>query len=182
MARTRSRFRGRGSRRAPLRKFVWARTQGVLSGPGTLGADLLDAFETEYGAQLLGATVVRIRGFAVPVMTTAGGTPGITNGNWGIIVESDNDLADPADITKAPLGRPHDDWLAWQPFWTSGGYTGPPSAGGSSNPNADEFSVDFKSARKIEELSQGLHIWYSFVSDTGAVDLEYDLSIGLKLP
>ena len=183
MARNR-RFR-RGGRRAPLRKFVWARTQGTLSGPATLGADLLDEFQTEYGAQLLGSTVVRVRGYCVPVMTAASDPPApgqIIQGNWGLIVESDNDLDDPTDIARSPIGRAHDDWMAWQPFWTSGDYTGPPQAGGSSNPQADEFSVDIKSARKIEELGQGLHIWYSYVTGTGTVDLWYDLSIGLKLP
>lgn len=177
-----ARARRRGGRRAPLRKFVWARTQDVLSGPGTLGADLLEQFQTEYGAQLLGSTVVRIRGYVVPVATTAQTLPTPLTGDWGVIVESDNDLADPADITKAPLSRPHDDWLAWQPFWFGGGFTGPPTGAGASNPNADAFSVDIKSSRKIEELSQGLHIWYSYVGNTGVVDLHYDLSIGLKLP
>ena len=62
----------RNTRRTPQRKFVWARTQHIFavgSDQRNYGVDLLQQFQQEYGAQLLGATVVRIRGFILPFMT-----------------------------------------------------------------------------------------------------------------
>ncbi len=173
----------RRGRRAPLRKFVWARTTGVLVGPSETGADLLDVFQTEYGAQLVGATVMRIRGYIRPnVVATS-----VVTGHCGIIVESDNELNDQNALQQGPSARPHDDWLAWLP-WLVDNSTGVPAlsrvAETSWNFNASPWAVDIKSSRKIEELGQGLHLWYDFVAGGGepTPPVDYDLSIGLKLP
>lgn len=174
--------RGRGTRRAPLRKFVWARVTGNLVQPDTRGTDLLDAFQTEYGAQLLGATVMRIRGYLIPDLPSDP-VPGIVTGVTGIIVEQDQELADQA-LENVPRARAHDDWLAWLPFLvdsTNGGVAPPGTA--SWNADASPWAVDIKSSRKIEELGQGLHMWYDTVAPGSVtVNMNYDLSIGLKLP
>ena len=118
----RSRMNRRTSKRAPLRKFVWARTVGTLSGPDTVGVDLLEDFQSEYGAQLLGATVMRIRGYIVPDMGLI--EPGNrVGGHFGFIVEQDQELADQA-IENLPISRPHDDWLGWLPWQLRGATAG----------------------------------------------------------
>ena len=51
------------------------------------------------------------------------------------------------------------------------------------NSGASVWAVDVKSSRRIEELGQGLHLWYDTVgSPESPVSANYDLSIGLKLP
>lgn len=174
--------RRRGTRRAPLRKFVWARTTGTLSEPGTRGADLLDVFQTEYGAQLLGATVMRIRGYLIPDLTSAL-TPGLITGHVGIIVEQDQELTDQA-VENTPSARPHDDWMAWLPFLLDNNQQAGLQAPGNASWNAEAhpWGVDIKSNRKIEELGQGLHIWYDTVSGDATTNVHYDFSVGLKLP
>ena len=72
---TRRNQRGRrGGRRAPLRKFVWARWSGVLNPAGQAVDDpngpsavnVLSQFENAYGADIIGSTVVRARGAIYP--------------------------------------------------------------------------------------------------------------------
>lgn len=174
----------RRNRRAPLRKFVWARATGFASAPETSGVDLLDLFQAEYGAQLLGCTVVRIRGFVTPFVT--GGTAGETavSGRWGIIVESDNELSTQDPLVQGPGARPHDDWMMWAPFSFEPVALGPVGDQPATwNAEASVWGVDIKSNRKIEELGQGLHLWYDYVASGGVnVNLDYQLSIGLKMP
>lgn len=175
-------FGGRGRRRAPLRKFVWARTVGTLSQPTSRGADLLDVFQSEYGAQLLGATLMRVRGYVIPDMPSAPAA-GIATGRVGMIVEQDQELADQA-VENTPGARPHDDWFAWLPFiYDRADVAGLQAPGNASwNSQASPWAVDIKSARKIEELGQGVHIWYDTVQSAGTTNIHYDLSLGLKLP
>lgn len=128
---------------------------------------------------------MRIRGYAVPYV--AGGDPAVGQlhtGTIGIIVESDQDLLTQEVLVDAPAARPHDDWLAWLPWRLrvpEGGVV--PSQTASWSPGND-WCVDVKSARKIEELGQGLHIWMDNVStgDASVIRVDYDLSVGLKLP
>lgn len=183
MARTRSR-RYRSGRRAPLRKFIWARSTGFLDRT-VLGADLLGQFQQEYGAQLLGATVVRIKGWVVPNSIGGGADGQQMDGLYGMIV--DQDRADYSLANNAEMAveqREHDDWLYYSP-WVVHNYT---SAGFfrdvTPNPMASPWAVDIKSSRKIEELGQTLQIWQSTPT---AVTPDYTgtgfhLSIGLKLP
>lgn len=160
-------------RRAPLRKFVWARSVGVLS-DATPAADLLGQFQQEYGAQLLGATVVRTRGFIVP--TPSPGSGDNVFGVIGMIVEGDDDLAQTQGVL--PQDRPHDDWMVWHPYWMFEG-TGAAALANAAN---SFWTVDFKSARKIEELGQGLHLWKGDYTGSAVHGVRFDLSVGLKLP
>lgn len=174
---TRSRRRGRSTRRAPLRKFVWARSFGFLgSDTGQFGVDLLGNFQQEYGAQLVGATVVRIRGFISPGQTPLQGTYG---GVYGIIVDTDNTILD--DSRNAVEQREHDDWLAYLPY-TIQGVENRPGNVATSNANANEWAVDIKSSRKVQELGQSLFLFRETPSLGSAPGMEWHLSIGLKLP
>lgn len=172
-----------GRRRAPLRKFVWARSFGILAtGAGTpLGLDLLGNFQSEYGAQLIGSTVVRIRGYIAPTAIGGGADSLGFGGVWGIIIGRDND--DYTDPLMAVEQREHDDWLAYLP-WAVQNPNLAQEQLLSSNVDASPFAVDIKSQRKIEELGQTLQLWRTQL-DGGDVDWtgwEWHLSIGLKLP
>lgn len=187
MARRRS-YGRRGVRRAPLRKFVWARTSGGVTtqddSPNAYGVDLLGPFQEEYGSQLLGATVVRIRGIMFPRFPGIGEIENV-GGAAGVIVENDRILTEaPAEREfYSPFNRVHDDWLAWMPFFQVGAAEG--TAATSFN-GGSEYNVDVKSSRKIEELGQGLHLWVGRDLNMGGnpgqqIDLWFSLSIGLKL-
>lgn len=180
---TRSRRRGRGTRRAPLRKFVWARSQGFLPGDAPeRGLDLLGQFQQEYGAQLLGATVVRIRGFIVPANFTSP-IVGTVRGTFGVIVGKDTD--DYSAPTLAVEQREHDDWLAYLPWAMNvppADQYSPDVTRYTSNVQASPFAVDIKSSRKIEELGQTLQLWRSEPTAAGGAGTEWHLSMGLKLP
>jgi len=149
------------------------------------GANLLADFQTEYGAQLLGATVMRIRGYIYPQFATAAPTGDVVGQSaFGIIVEEDDELTEGGGVGNQPFERPHDDWLAWLPWSGVLSDAGPVgNLPATWNSHANFWAVDIKSARRIEELGQGLHLWADFSelpeTDPSAV---YDLSIGLKLP
>lgn len=146
------------------------------------GFDLLAQFQQEYGAQLLGATVVRIRGYIRPG-PFVGGPVGTLRGTFGIIVGKDND--DYSDPTMSVEQREHDDWLAYLP-WVAGVPAGdvysPDIRWTTSNVQADPFAVDIKSSRKVEELGQTLQLWRSEPTGSGQAGMEWHLSMGLKLP
>lgn len=179
----RMRRRGRSYRRAPLRKFVWARSLGILAtGEGTpLGVDLLANFQSEYGAQLLGSTVVRVRGYISPTATGAGADSGGFGGLFGLIVGRDTDNYNAPEM--ATEQREHDDWLAYLP-WAVQNPTSDGQKVVTTNVQASPFAVDIKSSRKIEELGQTLQMWRNQLgpNDQDFIGWEWHLSIGLKLP
>lgn len=189
MARHRRRA-GRG-RRAPLRKFVWARSFGTLgfsADPATtfIGADLLGNFQSEYGAQLLGATVVRVRGFIAPGIATAGADSAGYAATVGMIVDKDRDPATgyilQGNEDLAVEQREHDDWMAYLPFTVQN-----PSDVRTDitwNTMASPYAVDIKSSRKIEELGQTLQLWTSTppADNPDLPGIGFHLSVGLKLP
>lgn len=169
-----ARRRSRGFQRQVRRKFVWNRAIGA-SGIGTVGVDLLAPFRAQPGATHLGATVMRIRGYVVP--SDAFGTAGAA-GNIGMRIDSWNE--DPADTDNQPILQPDEDWLAWLP-WTTAANGGGNQLHVTWNQQASAWTVDIKSARKLEELNQTL--WMFTDQPAGADrDLYYNLSIGLKLP
>lgn len=181
MARTRGRHR-RGGRRAPLRKFIWARSSGFLTRDDA-GADLLAQFQTEYGAQLLGATVVRIRGWVAPGTIPVGADGSQFDGLYGFIVDDDRFSYTFASAPSLAVEqREHDDWLWYSPFVVQN-YTTTQRTDLTPNAQANPWAVDVKSSRKIEELGQTLQIWQSTPdANPDFTGLGFHLSIGLKLP
>lgn len=176
-----TRSRGRRARarsRAPLRKFVWARSFGFLgSDSGQLGVDLLGNFQQEYGAQLVGATVVRIRGFVIPGQ--APGLEGTYGGVYAIMVDSDNTIL--TDSRNAVEQREHEDWLAYLPY-TIQGIDLRPGEVATSNAQGNPWAVDIKSSRKVQELGQSLFLFRETPLSADSPGMEWHLSIGLKLP
>ena len=121
---------------SPRRKKIWARRMIVQSElqPGeTQHSLLLWDFEEMYGAQLIGCTVARIRGFIEVVGTPPGGLI------YGIRVVTARTVDDiPQGL--GPGSEPHADWMTWdvvsvqEPF----------------------YRFDVKAMRKFEELGQQL--------------------------
>lgn len=172
-SRTRSRSVSRGTRR----KFVWVRHLLLTSGTNfTVGSDLLSQFETDYGAQLIGCTIVRIRGL---IFANSDGAAGTTNHvRFGARVLSGAlDLSGPVP-DQSPFVDENADWMLWEPMI----HSIPPLDDG---PDVGIMRmIDVKSSRRLEELGERLVMFSA--SNPGATTVEWaygwDLSIGVKLP
>lgn len=137
--------------------------------------DLLGAFETAVGAQILGATVVRGRGWYNWTATGALGT--IARTNLGIIVAPESSTAailDPGATTGTEL-----DWMYFQAHTFPGTYLAT-GAGTASQPRDYEYELDMKARRRMDELNQSL--WLVVNSITTTAQLLFNASILLMLP
>lgn len=159
------------------RKWVWARAQGdalVAAGTGAgagFKTDLLTQFEGAYGADLLGATVMRVRGQYFADMASFLAGPGAV----GHLTAGIRTYAEPLDPDEeTPADTPHADWMSYEPFICA--ITGDPFYA------SDRRTVDVQSSRKMEELGTGLLLAVSHNVSGVAIPFSYDLSIGLKLP
>lgn len=166
----------RSTRRiAPTRKFVWARTasRGIIpAGPNVNQLALLGEFETRYGASLIGATVMRVRGEILIGRTTDVALDAIVVGGIRVVTQT----TDPADIEgEGPLVDPEADWMAVFPVILQR------ALGSTVDSGIHRIAVDVKSARRLEELQQKLYMFWS-QDGTNSVDIIAHLSIGLKLP
>ena len=152
------------------RKFVWGRftVNQTIQPAQVVRYDLMDDFNTRYGADLLGATVVRIRG-GMQVRSTNPGEELI----WTAIVQPDS--GDPnIGPDEGPIQNAFADWMMVEPFATSG-------------PNADSVTaarlVDCQASRKMEELGESLFGYAAApAGNVGNLEFWAYLSIGLKLP
>jgi hypothetical protein len=157
-------------RQMPARRLVWSRSIKSESAATSGAYDLLEDFRlaTQYGAQPLGTTVTRVRGYLVlssPSVTTP---TGIT---WGLVVE--DRAAAVAEVPK-PQQERHVDWLAWQPHPHVGtdGITG----------TANAREIDVRSQRKLDEVGQTLWLAWDQTSATVTWTVAFSLSVLLKLP
>lgn len=158
--------------RSSRRKVVWARSiVNDLTVPTTgVVTNFLASFETDYGANLIGSTVIRIRGLI-------GASPNVSTGPsqlvLGVRVNSDATVA----LGNGPFDQPHLDWMGWEPFiFRFGGITG-------NEMNRDDAvsrQVDIKSQRKLEEINEQLSVWSQ--GNQQAWTVSWNLSILLKLP
>lgn len=147
--------------------------------------NLLTNFETAYGANLIGCTVMAVKGWLgfLGQSTVAGDNffarVGIKVTDQPLALVAPNDsLYD----TSAQTGGAHDDWMAFFPLFV--GSTG----AGQASPSLDGAGsgwarVDVQSRRKIQELGEALILDISAIAVTG-IDLVYahDLSILVALP
>jgi len=165
--------------RGTRRKFIWARHDVANQSTNQIfGSDLLSQFETLYGAQLIGCTVVRIRG---TMWATSEGGVGTTNtARIGVRVESGTglDLSVALPVASGPFTDDSADWMLWEPFTNTIGPSGqyPHTLIGR--------TIDVRSSRKIDEL--GMRLIGVFGPNPAAPTIEWsygwDLSIGVKLP
>lgn len=164
--------------RGTRRKFVWAHIRDTSTVPASgvpNRLNLLGDFETALGAQLIGATVVRIRGVMSVVGTAVvGGVPNIVRA--AAIVEPNPGSA--AVAADGPWGGQFNDWMLFEPFMDWGPAVVQTMPVGSR-------VIDVKSSRKIEEINETLFLYVAAPvapANSAAVQFTYDLSIGIKLP
>lgn len=144
----------------------------AFSAPGTF--NLLQTFETNYGANLIGITIMRIRGqYAIlgANTDTVSVRAGIRVGDGAdfTTVSADEDLFNPATN-----GGAFADWMSFETMGSTPGFV---------SQDAQYRMVDVRSMRKIDELGQQLGLQVSGRSDLAeAFTWAYDLSILVALP
>lgn len=160
------------------RKTVWARTSGIL----TLVAgtpqrfDLLGQFETAVGAQILGATVTRGRGWYTWQTSGTLGTAQRTN--LGVIVAPEASTAavlDPNATTGTDL-----DWMYFQAHTYAGIYLASGNVGTPSQAKEYEYEFDMRARRRMDELNQSLWLVANSITADGV--LRFNISTLLMLP
>lgn len=174
------------TRRVQRRKLVWARSvaSATVSSPvpPALNAptrfDILSSFETIYGAQLLGATIMRVRGrMGVAGVSTEGVAIRATMriGSQNEVVRGPNANDNAFDSNAVSL-----DYFMFEPFLCN-------TAAGATLTNGNDIHgrmIDVRSHRKLEELNQSLILDYSSVGLGVAVQnitMVHDLSILVAL-
>lgn len=159
-------------RSGPTRKLVWARTGPTAAvksaGANSVRVDLLSAFQTSYGAQLLGCTVMRIRGSWMYVSAVGDIKQPMVAGIR--VFDEAGNIA----LTPGPITDPHADWMYYEanmPWITQ--------VAGTTYAGMTNFDV--RSRRKIEELGNGLAMVFEDTA-TLARDMWYQASVLLALP
>lgn len=174
------------------RKFVWARTAGVLNptaDPPAGNVDLLADVKGRFGGDVfVGSTVMAVRGYLAPYVAQTDALESTSaTMRTGIRVCNQADIGDDLETqqAQAPYGvNAEANWMGWFPVRMSSSVV-PASA--TWNHMASEFGVDLGSSRKMEELGQTLGMFFDWRAQDTAdppqfVVLDYDLSIGVKLP
>lgn len=187
-----SNFRSRSRR--PQRKLIWARHASLvtLAPGGLLALAPLQELETTYGAQLIGATIMRVRG--VISATIAGTSDGDAFSAFriGMRVTDHADNA-PQDYAIGAMYtfQAHADWFLFEPFMLDN--SGASVAGEEVDTTAasEIRLVDVKARRKIQELDQTVEMVIGSPSPTGPITLpkasvntrvRWDFSILVALP
>lgn len=175
---------------APKRRLFWVRKRSFkFPGDGAGNAfrtNLLDQFEEEYGAQLFGFTVTRIRGHLsvwpqstedFPVGTPVTYSAGIRVVDDAAIEQADTDET---HVPLLPMQDHHADWM----WLTRETIMTPPDFVGAGQPfGVMRHEIDVKAQRRIDELGQGL---YALSGNSGIdeapLSYDLDLSILMKRP
>lgn len=135
----------------------------------------LATFETSYGANLIGVTVMRIRGrMWVPVPPAA-----TLQYRAGFKITDQANPPDTAEQLYRPddIGGAHDDWFGFYVL-----AAGPVAA---NIPHEMSYvDVDVKSNRKVDELGERLQLHVSTFSGIAGAEgvLAFDLSVLVALP
>jgi len=114
----------------------------------------------------MGLTIVRIRGIIQLTQQAAS-----VGARAGVIVRNQRPLA--ASVEDGPYNAEHDDWFGWWPLRTDVAQNSPTAS----------YVIDSSGSRKIEEVKQELQFWaQADPANAATCVLNYDLSIGFKLP
>lgn len=132
----------------------------------------MDTFNTRYGADLIGFTLVRMRGFMAVTSSVAAGLPlvvGVHRGSEGEVASTEfNPATNGANL----------DWMLYEPFV---GFDD--SGNGASQTYMCAREIDVKSSRKLDELDQTFFLYAGTDSATaGTITLRYHLSLLLMQP
>lgn len=137
---------------------------------------LLDTFEVAYGANLIGCTIMRIRG----IVWLATDPASSSVYRMGVKI---NDNRTPPDASEnlfvsSEIGGAHDDWMGW--YSLAGGVT---STGQQPSDLVRAREVDIRSMRKLDELGQRLELYFSGLGGiAGQASIGFDLSTLVALP
>lgn len=162
----------RGTRgKTQRRKSVWARssTSQTLGAGASFAVNLLQGFETDYGANLIGCTVVRIRGQVLAAVTTA--SAAVDELRMGIRVATATEVS---AALAGPVDEAHADWMAWEPFLASG-------VGTDNGSWAAVREIDVKAMRRLDEIDMQLTAYVESFSPA-AWEFGWSLSVLLLLP
>lgn len=183
--------------RRPRRKLIWARyAQGVVVNPGGTFQGLpLNNFETLYGANLIGATVFRIRGV---ISATLVGPTNPVGAQAYAAVRCGMRVTDHSDINQTDyqvgamyLNQAHADWFMFEPFMLDNAGTIAANTDEVDTTAASEIRhVDVKARRRIDELEQSLEFLVGAPApgstappeNTSGARIRWDLSILVALP
>lgn len=187
----------RGFRARPRRKLIWARhADGIIiptgDPAGTQGRYLLEHFEDRYDADLIGCTIMRIRGtITAALVGDSDAQEGYAAIRCGARVTDHADL-DQTDYANNAMyeSQAYADWMMFEPFMldASGAIDSGEIAEASA---ASEIRrVDVRAKRRLQELNETLELLVGRPAtdsseppfNTMAARVRWDLSILIALP
>lgn len=155
--------------RAPRRRLEWAyaSAENLALGAGAVGtANLLADYETAFGADAHGSTVMRIRG----IVTFAPQIPAVAETiQWGIVV-----VPTPYVTSLSPRTNHYEDWMIYESI------TLPPAALMQNFELPLLRTIDLRSRRRLPEI--GTTLAFAVVPTGGTLQYSYGLRILLALP
>jgi len=193
---TNRRFSSRRASR-PRRKLVWARHADGIVIPtadpaGTQNRYLLEDFETRYSADLIGCTIMRIRGvMSAGLVGDSDTEEGYAAIRVGVRVTDHADI-DQTDYSNDAMydTQAYADWMLFEPFMLDA--LGAIAAEDIAEATAasEVRRIDVRSRRKLGELNETLELLAGRPvtggqdppANTMAVRLRWDLSILVALP
>jgi len=183
--------------RAPRRKLIWARHSDGLVIPvddpaGTQNRYILGHFEDIYDADLIGCTIMRIRGvISAGLVGDSDTQQGYAAIRCGIRVtdHADQDQTDYANDAMYE-SQAYADWMAFEPFMLDA--LGDIESGeiAEATAGSEIRRVDVRSKRKLQELGETLELVVGRPAtdsadppfNTMAVRVRWDLSVLVALP
>lgn len=187
----------RPAARRPKRKLVWVRYfDGAILDPEGVNTDQalirypLGQFEVDYGAQLLGATVMAVRGPVTATIVEPAASQTVEAfacARFAMRVIDVSDQDNNYDYDAIYNDQAHADWFLWEPFClhNSGIISSLEEAEATSG--SEIRMLNNRSRRKIEELDQTIELHIG-VPSTGSnhnncfIHFFWDLSILIALP
>lgn len=187
-------FRTRSSRpRAPRRKLVWARNAMgvVVNSGGTFSHFPLAQFEGTFGAQLIGCTIMRIRGVASAALVGASVGEAFAAVRLAARITDHADLA-PTDYAIGAMfgNQAQADWFMFEPFMLDNSGVTLANEEVDTTSASEIRQIDVRARRKFEELDQTLEILVGAPApastqppfNTAGVRVRWDLSYLIALP
>lgn len=187
----------RTTARRPRRKLIWARTThtALINPGGQLVSTPLATFETTYGAQLIGATLMAVRGVVCVTLrgpTVIGGNPAIGRVRMGMRITDHSDLA-PVDYALGAMygNQAHADWFLFEPFCLDNAGTIATATDEVDTTAASEIrQINCRARRRFQELDQTLEMIVGSPApgagpppeNTTPISYNADLSILIALP
>ena len=187
--------RSRSTSRRPRRKLVWARHAGrvQLNPGGLLALAPLSTFEGIYAANLVGCTLMGVRGVITATVkgpTGVGGAQGIAGCRVGMRITDHGDLA-PQDYAIGAMygNQAHADWFLFEPFCLDNAGTIAAATDEVDTTAASEIrQIRNKSMRRFQELEQTVEMILGTPDPAGGlpnqcpISVSWDLSLLIALP